>query len=148
MLKRAFNLYSTYQEAKAHAAEQSANFVERDDRPWLALFCIALTVFFWVGAVTTSIGPVETFQTFGFPATLAILVVSYFSFFLGSKFVFKPTQEELADDTSVLAIFSACERRSTRSLISIGLAFFHTLIFVGYLISKDQELLDSLSGLR
>lgn len=144
MLKRVFNLYSTFQDAKKNAAEQSASVLEADDRPWLALFCVGFIIFLWFGAVTTPIGPVEMFEAFGFMSISVVLVVSYFSFFMGSKLVFKPTAEERSDDTSVLAIFSACERREMRSFISIGLAFLHTVIFVLYLLSKDQKLLDSL----
>ncbi|MCC7305928.1 MAG: hypothetical protein IT173_00035 [Acidobacteria bacterium] len=144
MLKRVFKLYTTYQQAKADAAEESASVVEKDERPLLGLLFIGFTIFQWVGAITTSAGPVEIYLAMGLTAITVVFVTSYFSFFLGSKIVFKPTAEERDDDTSVLAIFSACERRERRSFISLILAFFHTLIFCAYVISKDQKLLDSL----
>lgn len=146
VLKQIFKIYTTYQEAKVHAAEQCAGVAEKYNRPWLALFCIALTLFLWFGAVMTPVGPVEIYEGSGFMVLPVVAVISYFSFFLGSKIVFRPSAEELSDDTSVLAIFSACQRREMRSLISFILAFVHTAVFVGYLISKDQKLLDALSG--
>lgn len=144
MLKRIFKIYSTYQEAKARTAEQTASVVERSDRPWLAFIFIGLSVWIWFGALTSRTGPVEIYEATGFTGIVAVLVVSYFSFYLGSKIIFRLTDEERFDDTSILAIFSACERRERRSLISMVLAFVHSLIFVGYVLSKDQKLVDAL----
>ena len=142
VLKQLFKLNRVYREAKEHAIEESVNAVEIYERPWVAVFPLALLVFFWIGATSTPIGPVELFEVYEFSPIIVILAVSYFSFFLGSKIVFRPTLEELRDDTSRFAVFSACKRRENRSLISIALAVLHTFVFVLFLISKDSKLLD------
>ena len=142
VLKQLFKLNRTYREAKEHAIEESVNAVEIYERPRVAVFPLALLVFFWIGATSTPIGPVELFEAYGFSPVIVIFVVSYFSFFLGSKILFRPTLEELQDDTSRFAVFSACKRRETRSLISLALAVLHTFVFVLFLISKDSKLLE------
>ena len=81
------------------------------------------------------------YNAYGFNPLIIMFIISYFSIFLGSKFIFNPTAEELSDDTSIFALFSACSRKERRSLISIGLALFQTLIFALYLINKDLKLL-------
>lgn len=144
MLKKIFKLNRTYREAKEQAVEETVNVLETKTNPLFFVFFFASTVLAWLGATLTSVGPVEIYQAYGFFPIFAIFVVSYFSFFLGSKIIFKPSAEELADDTSSFALFSACGRRELRSLISIGLALLHTLIYGIYLISKDQKLLELL----
>ena len=122
--------------------EESVNALETKTTPFLALLLFAVLVYFWIGATMTSLGPVPLFETFGFSPVIVIFVVSYFAFFLGSKTIFRPTVEELKDDTSTFAVFSACKRREARGLISIALALVHTVIFLVYLIGKDPKLME------
>ena len=144
MFKQLFKLNRAYREAKEQAIEDSVNAVEIYERPCVAVFPLALLVFFWIGATSTPIGPVVLFDTYGFSPVIVIFVVSYFSFFLGSKIPLRPTLEELLDDTSRFAVFSACKRREARSLISLALAVLHTFVFVLFLISKDPNFLESI----
>lgn len=144
MLKQIFKLNRAYREAKEQAVHETVNVLETKTNPLLFIFFLALTIFEWLGVSLTPIGPMEIYEAYGFSPIVVVFVISYFSFFLGSKVIFRPTAEELADDTSSFALFSACRRRELRSLISIGLSFLHTLIFFLYLISKDPKLLDLL----
>lgn len=135
MLKQLFQLNRDYKEAKEKAIEQSINVFESKNNPLLAALFSALLIWVWLFAIFDDLKNLcekqESFSVVGF------FVISYFSLFLGSKFIFKPSDEELADDTSVFALFSACRRKEFRSLTSIGLSLFHTLLFVLYLASKD-----------
>jgi hypothetical protein len=103
------------------------------------VFSLLLLIFDWIFAIFALTGLEEASEKFGFIPMILLLVVSYFFFFLGSKLIILPSDEELSDDTSTLAIFSACRCRLRRSLVSIGISLLHTLIFTVYLISKDIE---------
>jgi hypothetical protein len=142
VLKRVFKIYSDYNEAKQHAAEHSLSVLESKSNPFFAVGFSVVTILIWLAAMETDIGPVPLFETYGFYPVVLVLIISYFSFFFGSKIICKTTVEELEDDTSTLGIFSACTRRELRSLISLGLAFLHTVIFFLYLISKDPKLME------
>ncbi|MBL8122772.1 MAG: hypothetical protein JNJ39_01570 [Blastocatellia bacterium] len=144
MIKRIFQLNRVYREAKEKAFEATVNAIEAGTDPLFFLFFLALTILSWVAVVSTPIGPIELYEKFGFYPLIVFFVVSYFSFFLGSKLIVKPTVEELTDDTSSFALFSACKRRELRSLFSVGVSLFHTFVFLVYLISKDPKLLELL----
>ena len=144
MIKRILKLNRVYRETKEQAFEETVNALEVGTKPLFFLFFLALTIWSWIGVVATPIGPVELYEVYGFYPLIVIFVVSYFSFFLGSKLIVKPTVEELTDDTSSFALFSACKRRELRSLFSLGFSLLHTFIFLVYLISKDSKLLDLL----
>lgn len=144
VLRQVFRLNRVYREAKEQAFEETVNEFESKIRPLYFLFFFALTILSWLSVILTPIGPVELYEAYGFYPAIVFLAVSYFTFFLGSKLIFKPTREEIEDDTSSFALFSACRRRELRSLFSIGFAVIHTFFFVAYLVSKDSKLLDVL----
>ena len=128
MIKRLLKLNRDYKDAKKHAAEHSINVFESKTSLLYFIVFLALTILAWLIAIFSSDGLEIQYNAFG------IFIISYFSIFLGSKFIFRPTAEELSDDTSLFAIFSACSRKELRSLISIGLALLHTLIFALYIV--------------
>lgn len=139
MLKKLLKLNRDYQDAKQQAVEHTVNVVESKTDP-LYFFCSSsLTIFVWLIAAFILDGFERLYNSFGFYPIIIFFIISYFSIFLGSKFIFKPTTEELSDDTSIFALFSACGRKEMRSLISIGFALLHTLIFVFYLVNKDLK---------
>lgn len=139
MLKKLLKLNREYQDAKKVAAEKAVNVIESKTAPLYFICALASAVLVWWFAIFISNGFELLYDFFGFYPVIIFFIISYFSIFLGSKFIFKPTLEELTDDTSIFALFSACTRKEMRSLISIGLALLHTLIFVLYLINKDLK---------
>ena len=136
MLKQLLQLNRDYKAAKEKAFEQGVNIVESKNNPLLAVLFLALSIFIWSFAIFTYVFKRLCEQQGSF-SVVGFFIISYFALFLGSKLIFKPTDEELTDDTSAFALFSACRRREFRSLISIGLSLFHTLIFALYLVNKD-----------
>lgn len=131
MLKQLLKLNRDYKDAKKNAAHHAFNVFESKTAPLYFICSLVLIVSAWLIAIFSFDGLDLQYNAFG------VFTISYFFIFLGSKFIFKPTAEELSDDTSLFALFSACSRKERRSLISIGLALLHTLIFVFYLVSKD-----------
>lgn len=139
MLKSVLRLFKTYQNAKDEAVEETVNYFEAKTNSMYFVVFLAISLYGWFFAIFQAIGLEELYNFFGFYPIGIFFLTSYFLFFLGSKLLFKPTEEELSDDTSTFAIFSACNRRSQRSLVSIFFSIFHTLIFVLYLVSKDLK---------
>ena len=137
MLKRALKLNRDYKAAKQQVAEQAVNAFESKISSLYFILFLASVISAWLITIFLPEFFERLYQGFGFSLLTIFFVISYFSIFLGSKFIFKPTAEELADDTSLFAIFSACERKERRSLISIGFAFMHTLIFVLYILIEE-----------
>lgn len=142
MLKQVFKVNRAYREAKTEVVEQSIELLEAKSTPWYAFVFISISAVLWLGAVLTPVGPVQLYEEFGFYPVPVIFVIFYFSIFLASKFIFKPTLEELTDDTSRFAVLSACKRREMRALVASGIALFLTVIFFLYLISKDPKLME------
>ncbi len=137
MLKQAFKFKRDYDEAKQAAAEHVINNVEAGTGKVLVAILFFVILLQWIYAIFSSYGLEKISETYGNTPFALPFLTSYFFFFIGSKFIFKPTEEELTDDTSMLAIFSACERKSNRSLYSLLFSFIHTSIFVLYLVIKD-----------
>ena len=96
-----------------------------------------MSVFCWLYALFILDGFEKLYNAFGFYPIIFFFLISYFALFSGSKFLFRPSQEELLDNTSMFAIFSACGRKELRSFISIGFSFLHTFVITFYLINKD-----------
>ncbi|MCD9187702.1 MAG: hypothetical protein LUM44_14880 [Pyrinomonadaceae bacterium] len=139
MLKQAFKLKRDYEEAKGVALEHVVNNIESRTSKVLVGLLFMFILFEWIYGVYSSFGLEKTSETFGNAPFALTFLSSYFFFFMGSKFIFKPTEEETSDDTSMFAIFSACERREKRSRLSIILSVFHTAIYVAYLAIKDFQ---------
>lgn len=140
MLKQAFKLKRDYDEAKSAATEHIVNNFESRNSKVIVTLLFLVNIFEWIFAVFSSFGLEKLSQTYGNAPFVFPFITSYFFFFLGSKIIFKPTEEEIMDDTSILAIFSASNRRARRSLLSAFFSIFYTAIFVLYLVSKDIKL--------
>lgn len=144
MIKQIFQLRREYEDAKGKAIEQTVNHLEaKTDFLFFILF-FSLTVVGWIYAIFAVEGFEEMYEKYEFYPIILFFVFSYFFLFLGSKFIFKPSHEELSDDTSIFALFSACKRKEMRSLISIGISILHSLIFIFCMINKDVGFIRSL----
>jgi hypothetical protein len=139
MLKSVLRLFKTYQNAKEEAVEETVNYFEADINSIYFVVFLAASLYEWYFAIFQAEGLARLYDLFGFYPISVFFITSYFLFFLGSKLLFKPTEEELSDDTSTFAIFSACSHRSRRSIFSICFSVFYALIFVLYLVSKDLK---------
>lgn len=142
VLRKILKARRDYNEGKKQLTEQSVNALEVKARPLFALVFLAFTIYAWLGAIFSPTSFEQLYNSYGFYPIIAIFVISYFGFFLSSKLIVKPSAEELADDTSLFALFSACGRKELRSLISIALALIHTLVFAFYLVNKDLKWLE------
>ena len=134
-----FQIFRDYQKLKDDAVGKSVNVFEAKTNPLFVLLFFALLIFGWVSAVIATYGLEKLYNDHGSIPVIIFFVISYFFFYLSSKLLFAPTEEEAADDTSVFALFSACSRKSGRSLAAICLSLFHTLILVFYLVNKDLK---------
>ncbi len=141
MLRQLFKLGSDYQAAKEKAIEQTVTVLESNNKPLIFLLFFSINVFSWVCALFILDGFEQLFNAYEFYPLIFFFLISYFAMFSGSKFILRPSQEELSDDTSIFALFSACGRKELRSFISIGISVLHTLIFTLYLINKDLKFL-------
>lgn len=137
MLKSLFKIRRDYHEAKDDAIEHSIKAFESKTNPLFVVLFFALAVYGWLFAIFSADGLERLYDRYGSYPLILFFAVSYFGFFLGSKLLFSPTEEELSDETSVFALFSACGRKSGRSLAAIGVSLLHSLIFIGYLVNKD-----------
>lgn len=132
----------TYKQAKVQLIEQSVKQLETEKRPWLFLLLACLTIISWLIAIFVPLAFEQFTADYRLIPIAVILVISYFFFFTGSKFVFKPSVEELEDDTSTFALCSACGRKASRSLYSIGFSVLHTSAYVIYLTVKNPTWLE------
>lgn len=139
MLNKLLKLNQDINEAKGQAVEQSINFVESKNTLLFTVLFVGLTLFGWLSAVFVFDGLEILYNIYGFYPVVIFFIISYFTLYLISKFIFKPNIEELEDDTSSFALFSACNRKVWRSAVSIGLGFLHTALFVLYLVNKDLK---------
>lgn len=140
MIKKLLQLNRDYNDAKEKAVEETVNHLESKNNFLYAVLFLILTILVWSFGIIIPFGLEQLYNVYGFYPIIIFFIISYFTLFLGSRIIFKPTVEELEDDTSLFALFSACRRKASRSLISIGLSLFHTLLFVFYLVSKDVKL--------
>ena len=141
---KAFGTYRKFQEGKEKAYEESFAAVESRDRLPVFLLSAFLTVLLWVAAIYVPLSIAELLKATDFFSVLLIGIIFYLPIYTGSTFIFRPTQEELTDDTSTFALFSACERKAMRSLISAGCATIHTFIFLVFVILTDPKWSDRL----
>lgn len=135
-LKRLSELHKAYREGKEKAFDESVNAFETGP-PLYFLAFLAFLILIWGTAYAMPFGLEEVYDRFGFIFVALPFAGAYFSLYSGSKFIFRPTPEEIEDDTSTFAIFSACGRKERRGLISIVFAIVHTMAFVAYLVHKD-----------
>lgn len=141
MLKQIFKLGGDYRQAKEEAIEKTVTVLESNNNLRFFLLFLSINTFGWLFALFILKGFEEIYNLYEFYPIVVFFIISYFTLFSGSKFIFRPSQEELLDDTSIFALFSACSRKEFRSLISLGLSLLHTVVFFFYLINKDLRFL-------
>jgi len=117
-----------YHDGKRKLAEQSVSTIEGTTNPYLLLPFLGITIAAWSFAAFSEIGFARLYEAYGLYPFAIVFAVSYFTFYLASKLVLRPSAEEIADDTSYFSLFSASSRKEKRSWISIGLATIHTLV--------------------
>jgi hypothetical protein len=139
MLKKLLKLNRDYKDAKEKAIEETVQNIESKTNLLFVVLFLALNIYAWLFAIFSLDGFEHLYNIYGYKSLAAFWIISYFNFFQLSKFIFKPTAEELSDDTSYFAIFSACSRKEMRSFISMGLSLLHTAIFFFYLVNKDMS---------
>ena len=71
----------------------------------------------------------EIFIEFWYSPLIFLFVATYFFLYGVSKLLIAPSKEDLDDDTSLFALFSACQRKFYRSQISAGVSVF---VSIGY----------------
>ncbi len=142
MIKQLFKLRRDYIQAKEDAVEQTVNVLESNNNPLFFLLFLSINMFGWLSALFIPTGFEKLYNAYEFYPIIFFFISSYFALFSGSKFLFKPSEEEILDDTSIFALFSACGRKELRSLISIGFSLLHTAVFIFYLINKDLRFYD------
>lgn len=141
---KAFGTYRKFQEAKEKAFEESFVTVESRDRLPVFLLSVFLTILLWLAAIYVPLSIAELLQETDLFSVLLIGIIFYLMFYTGSTFIFRPTQDEISDDTSTFALFSACERKAMRSLLSAGCAVIHTFIYLVFVILTDPRRSDRL----
>lgn len=126
-----------YREGKEQVLEKSVTYAE-SGRSWiLAPLFIGLLILIWIYAVGWAPPLSKLYsQASIFPAVITFYT-AYYAFFHVSKLIFKPSKEELADDTSYFALFSGCEPRERRGLTSAAFAATNTFACVVVIIAKQ-----------
>jgi hypothetical protein len=138
LAKGTIKAYLLYNDMKEKATEDTFCFVERSN-PFYFIVFAGFGVYCWYVAIYFVEGFEQLYSLFSVYSIAIVFLVSYLTFFLGSKLVFRMTVEEAEDDTSTFALFSACRRRERRSLLSAGLAAINTGAIIFYLVEKDIQ---------
>ena len=139
MIRLLLKMRRDYKDAKTAVFEKTVNSIEAKVGSSFAFLFTAILIVIWILAILSPYGLEGLHEKFEFSPLFLFFAAAYFSCLLISKILFKPTEEELSDDTSLFAVFSACSRKSTRSLLSFGISLMHTLIFTFYLVNKDLK---------
>jgi hypothetical protein len=125
--------YREYPLAKKQVTEQLISKAEAKTKLWIVGLLLGIIAFAWV---LPSFGPtIHTNSDFGLSSIIGIFFLSYFAFFLSSKVVLKPSVEEVADDTSYIALFSANPQRSLRGWVAAMFGAIHTAALIAYYVS-------------
>lgn len=126
-----------YTEGKNRLVEQSITRIESRRDKWIPLPFFAILIVLWIIAIFLTLPVDSEIDVKAVVTAITIFFfISYFAFFHASKMVVRPTVEELEDDTSYLALFSACESRERRGLLSAIFGVAHTVVFGLYIILK------------
>jgi hypothetical protein len=131
-----------YSEAKQEIVEHTITTAESWESRLVAIPFIIGMILFWAFTIWSGIGFEVIFETFS-TVLIGAFAFAYFFFFHISKLVYKTTDEEVSDDTSMFALFSASRRKERRSFVSIFLAVLHTVVLVAYMINNDIGYLDA-----
>ena len=135
--EKVFQARRTYNEGKQKLYENCVTLIESKRNPWLAATFFGLLLLIWSIAIFKGTLIKVIWDRYGVFSIPGLFFVAYFAFFLISKLLVKPSADELADDTSYLAVFSACEQRARRGWYSAVFAVLHTGVFLIYLVSQE-----------
>jgi hypothetical protein len=129
--------HRAYREGKEQIFEKSVTYAESGKSWILAPLFIGLLILIWLYVVLWAPSLSKMYkQASIFPAVIAFYT-AYYAFFHSTKLIFKPSKEELTDDTSYFALFSACEPRERRGLSSAAFAATNTFACIVVLIAKQ-----------
>jgi len=129
--------HRSYREGKEKLIERSVTSIESGRSKILAPSFVIILVISWVAVFLWEPPIGEIFDMSGFLFVGLAFYASYFAFLHLSKLIFKPSREEAADDTSYLALFSACEARERRGLFSAAFGLANTVAILLYVILKQ-----------
>ena len=135
--------HRAYREGKEKLVEGAITYTEARKSKLFAPLFVTLLLMVWLGAAFWEAPAGKIFDTIGnFPKVIALVVffISYFAFFHASRLVLKPSEEELSDDTSYFALFSACKSRERRGLLSSAFGVANTVSLVAFVIVKQTGL--------
>lgn len=130
---------SEYPKAKKKAIENTIFTLESRTNFWLAIFLLGILGFGWALPSFDSYLPGQLNSDVGLSRIVGLFFLSYFAFLFVSKIVFKPSEEELSDESSYITLFSECPRRSTRGWIVTMLSAVHTAAFLAYYASFAES---------
>ncbi len=123
-----------YREGKEKAFEQSITFAESRMSWWFSLLFVSLTFAGWFVAIVFEPPIEKIYDLYGFLPIVFVFFISYFALFHLSKQIFKPSDEEVADDTSYFALFSACAARERHGLHSAAFGAANTFALILYML--------------
>lgn len=132
--------HRSYREGKEKLVEKSITYAESRKGNLFAFLFVGLMLASWTAAVLWEPPIGAIFDLSGFLVVFVVFYISYLAFFHVSKLIFRPSNEEAADDTAYLALFSACPARERRGLFSAGFGIANTVAFVMYVIVKQTGL--------
>ncbi len=135
-----FDAHRAYREGKEKLMEKSITVTESGTSKLLGPLFLGLLFMGWLVVVLWEPPNREIFDVTGFFSIALVFFLSYFAFFHLSKLIFKPSDEEAADDTSYFALFSACESRERRGLHSAVFGLANTVGLVLYAILNQTGL--------
>lgn len=128
------NARRVYLEGKQKAFEQSITYAESRSSWLFALLFASLALAGWMVAIFLKPPIDKTFDLYRFLPLTVYFFISYFAFFHFSKLIFKPSEEEFSDDTSYLALFSACAARERRGLYAAAFGVLNTFALTLYVL--------------
>jgi len=130
-----------YSDAKQEIIEHAITTAEGWESRLVAIPFIIGMIVFWAFTIWSGIGFAVLFDAFA-AVFIGAFAFAYFFFFHVSKLFYRTTAEEISDDTSMFALFSANRRREQRGFFSIVFAVLHTVALIAYMISNDVGMLN------
>ncbi len=128
----AVDMNREYQDAKEDAVQDSIMKLEARTNPLVFAVLVFLTIGVWYVALFGGVDLAILVDQFGlngvFYPLIAVLAISYFTFYLGSKFVFRPSTKTVPDDDVMFTPMRSYSIEDIRRLISIALSVIHTSI--------------------
>jgi energy-coupling factor transporter transmembrane protein EcfT len=131
-----------YNDGRELLIQRSITTIESKRNPLLALLFVGLVAIVWIIAIVSELRIEWLWNWFQLVPATIIFLISYFAFFHVSKLVIKASTEESTDDTSYLALFSACDSRARRGWYSAIFGVLNTGALLFCLIYKEVNWTD------